>query len=101
MADGDLGFVVTLRSVYDEVKLLSGQLQVHMAAQDTAIAVIQQRLAQAEGEIRQLYGNAQTVHERNEQERRHQSANRWMAVASILGSIALAVLTFVLRVPTH
>lgn len=98
---GDAGFVVTLRSVYDEVMRISAQLQAHMAKQDTAVALIEQRLAQVEGEIRQLYGSAQAVHDRNEEERRHRNSNRWMVIASLAGAVAAVVFTLVFRTQGH
>lgn len=105
---GDPGFVVTLRSVYDEVMRISAQLQAHMAKQDTAVALIEQRLAQVEGEIRQLFQYNQQVHDRNEEERRHvhdrdeeerrhRNGNRWLVIASLVGAVAAVVLTLVLR----
>jgi hypothetical protein len=93
----DPGFIVTLRSVYDEVMRISAQLQAHMAKQDTSVALIEQRLAQVEGEIRQLYAAAQTVHDRNEEERRHRNNNRWLVIASLVGAVAAVVLTIFFR----
>lgn len=106
---GDPGFVVTLRAVYEEVMRISAQLQAHMAKQDTATALLEQRLAQVEGEIRQLYSNAQTVHDRdeeerrhlhdrNEDERRHRNSNRWLVIASLVGATAAVVLTLFFRI---
>jgi hypothetical protein len=93
------GFIVTLRSVYDEVMRISAQLQTHTAKQDTSVALIEQRLAQVEGEIRQLYGSAQATHDRNEEERRHRSANKWLVIAALTGSAAAVVLALFLRLP--
>lgn len=86
----DSGFNVSVRDVYDEVKALSAQLNEYLRKQEPAIAVIEQRLGEAESDIKEM-------RDKNEDTKKTKTVLQWQMIGVFIGASLASVLPLVLK----
>lgn len=86
----DSGFNVSVRDVYDEVKALSAQLNEYLRKQEPAIAVIEQRLGEAESDIKEM-------RDKNEDTKKTKTVLQWQMIGVFIGASLASVLPLVIK----
>lgn len=98
MADEEAGFTVTLRDVFDEVKALSGSLSAYVRTQEPRMAVIEHRVTEVEGDLKDLHDEQTEAARHRDEERRHRALVRWgvigAAFAGLCGFVGSAIAVF-------
>lgn len=86
----DSGFNVSVRDVYNEVKALSDRLDGYLRRQEPAIAVLQQRVTEAESDIKD-------IRVKSEDTKKTRVTLQWQMVCVFVGSAIAALVPLAVK----